>query len=211
MNYEVLLQLGLALLFGGLIGVEREYRSKVAGFRTITLITLGSTLFTLVSCSLGAGSSTDRIAAQIVTGIGFIGAGVIFKDSFGVSGLTTAASIWIAAALGMAIGFGKYEMATCALFLAIIVLALFEKIQDWIDSIHQVKIYRIVFHHDDYVTERGLMEAKLKTLKLKFKAKRSVRTEREVIFFYNVSGSEAELDVFSDYLICASKIKSFDE
>src|SRR5258706_14272096 len=140
---EVVIQLSLAVLFGAIIGFEREYRSKAAGFRTITMITLGSTLFTILSFKLGNEASHDRIASNIITGIGFIGAGVVFKDGLTVSGLTTASAIWVSAAMGMAIGIGEYITAACALALAIVVLALFEKVQDLIESFHQVRMYRI--------------------------------------------------------------------
>lgn len=92
----------VSIVCGGIIGFEREYRSNSAGFRTIILISLGSTIFTIVSRH-GAGTD-DRISANIITGIGFIGAGVIFKDKFSVSGLTTAAVIWTSAAIGMTTG-----------------------------------------------------------------------------------------------------------
>src|ERR1700760_4848757 len=99
MEYELIIRLFLSLLFGAVIGFEREYRSKAAGFRTITMITVGSTLFTINSYMLGAPGNPDRIASNIITGIGFIGAGVIFKDGFSVSGLTTASTIWASAAI----------------------------------------------------------------------------------------------------------------
>src|SRR5262245_32461881 len=99
-----LLKLFISLIVGGVIGAEREYRSKSAGFRTIILITLGSTLFTIFSIQIGSATSADRIASNIVTGIGFLGAGVIFREGSRVSGITTATTIWIAAALGMGIG-----------------------------------------------------------------------------------------------------------
>ena len=105
---DIILKLFLSVVIGGAIGAEREYRSKSAGFRTMTLICLGATLFTIFSQYIGAGGNPDRIASNIVTGIGFVGAGVIFKgDSFGkVNGVTTAAMIWVTAALGMGIGGG---------------------------------------------------------------------------------------------------------
>ena len=106
---DILPKLLLSILVGGAIGVEREYRSKSAGFRTLTLICLGSALFTIFSEYIGAGSNPDRIASNIATGIGFVGAGVIFKGDFGVNGITTAAMIWVTAALGMGIGAG-YRM-----------------------------------------------------------------------------------------------------
>src|SRR5215831_2847002 len=128
-----LVRVGAALLIGAIIGGEREYRGKAAGFRTMTLICLGSAMFTILSLKLGAHTSPDRIASNIVTGIGFLGAGVIFRDGIGISGLTTATSIWATAALGMAAGAGELGLATIGLILALVVLALFERLQDFIE------------------------------------------------------------------------------
>jgi putative Mg2+ transporter-C (MgtC) family protein len=89
----LLLQLLMVIVVGGLIGAEREYHSKNAGFRTMILICLGSFLFTTFSIHI-SGSSSDRIASNIVTGIGFLGAGVIFKSDNRINGITTAATIW---------------------------------------------------------------------------------------------------------------------
>jgi len=106
-DFEILYRLLISFGIGTAIGLEREYRSKAAGLRTMIMICLGSTIFTQLSISLG-GSNPDRIAASIVSGIGFLGAGVIFKDGLSVSGITTATTIWITAALGMAVGVGEY-------------------------------------------------------------------------------------------------------
>src|SRR5688572_3924863 len=103
----LLLGFFLVILVGGLIGVEREYRSKSAGFRTMILICLGSFLFTTFSIHISGGTD-DRIASNIVTGIGFLGAGVIFQSENRINGLTTAAAIWATAALGMGIADGLY-------------------------------------------------------------------------------------------------------
>ncbi len=114
----------LAVLFGGAIGLEREIRGKPAGLRTNVLICLGAAVFTLVSRYLGAGSgdSVTRIAAQVVTGIGFLGAGAIIQDRGGVHGLTTAATIWIVASIGMACGAGFFLLALTATILGVVVL-----------------------------------------------------------------------------------------
>src|SRR5688500_13497063 len=117
---DSLLKLGLALLIGTIIGAEREYKNKSAGLRTLILICVGSTLFTMLSAALGADNETGRIASNIVTGIGFLGAGAIMREGLTVSGLTTASSIWVTAALGRAVGAGEYYMAILA---AVIVLA----------------------------------------------------------------------------------------
>src|ERR1700743_1822320 len=105
---DIILKLLLAVLIGGVLGAEREYRSKSAGFRTLTMICLGATIFTIFSQIVGGAGNPDRIASNIVTGIGFVGAGVVFKGdgTTRVNGITTAAMIWVTAALGMAIGAG---------------------------------------------------------------------------------------------------------
>jgi putative Mg2+ transporter-C (MgtC) family protein len=103
----LLLRLLMVIIIGGLIGAERELKSKSAGFRTIMMICLGSFLFTTFSKYISP-LTPDRIASNIVTGIGFLGAGVIFKNNNRVNGLTTAATIWISAALGMGVATGQY-------------------------------------------------------------------------------------------------------
>src|ERR1019366_2719820 len=142
---EDTLKIVLSIIVGAIIGVEREYRSKAAGFRTITLISIGSTLFTIVSIKLGSPNSPDRVAANIITGIGFLGAGVVFKDGFSVTGLTTATAIWVTAALGMTIGTGDYKMAAEGLVLVLVVLSMFEYIQNLIDRLHRKRVYKIIF------------------------------------------------------------------
>src|ERR1700710_2826906 len=104
--YNDLIKVGLAVVCGGLLGPERQYKNKTADFRTIILICLGSAIFTMVAQHAGQVANLN-----IVTGVGFIGAGVIFKDNVGVSGLTTAAVIWISAAIGMSVGSGNYLLS----------------------------------------------------------------------------------------------------
>lgn len=103
----------LSLSLGVILGLEREMKDKAAGLRTITIISLGSTLFTIMSYKIGiiTDTETTRIASYIVSGIGFLGAGVIFKDGLSINGLTTASIIWAAAAIGMSIGFGHFSTA----------------------------------------------------------------------------------------------------
>jgi len=210
MEHDLILRLLLALLFGAIIGFEREYRSKAAGFRTITIISLGSALFTICSFKLGAPGNPDRIASNIITGMGFIGAGVIFKDGASVSGLTTAATIWIAAAMGMALGIGEYSIATITLILAIVVLSLFEKIQDWIDTFHQEKTYKVNFF-TDYEKPKSEVEKQITSLQLSFRIKRCLRTHDDITFYYTLSGKEKQMDKFTDFLLGFREVKSFDE
>ena len=122
---DAMLRLALAAAFGGAIGLEREYHHKPAGLRTNMLIALGSALFSMLSVGLGGGAgSPDRIAAQVVTGIGFLGAGAILRSGENIHGLTTAATIWVNAAIGMAAGLGSYAVAAGAAGLTLIVLAI---------------------------------------------------------------------------------------
>lgn len=100
----------MAVAAGVILGLERELKDKVAGLKTITIICLGATLFGILSYKLG-GSNPTQIAAYVVSGVGFLGAGAIFKDGSTVSGLTTAGIIWLAAAVGLAIGFGEFYLA----------------------------------------------------------------------------------------------------
>jgi putative Mg2+ transporter-C (MgtC) family protein len=121
----IALRLLLAAVLGGAIGFQREKAGKPAGLRTHMLICIGSALFTLVSIfGFGAGSDPARVAANIVTGIGFIGAGaIIFRSSDGyMVGLTTASTIWVSAAIGLAVGSGLYMAATVTTAIALVIL-----------------------------------------------------------------------------------------
>jgi putative Mg2+ transporter-C (MgtC) family protein len=129
---ESLLRLALAAVFGGAVGLEREFREREAGFRTHMLVSLGSALFTIASAYgfrdfLTHGGSlvrTDptRIAAQIVTGIGFLGAGAIIRQGLSIRGLTTAATLWVVAAIGLTTGAGYYSAAAITTLLVIVSL-----------------------------------------------------------------------------------------
>jgi len=120
---EQFLQLGLATLFGGAIGLERELGGKPAGLRTNILICMGSVLYTKLSITMAAGTADPtRIAAQIVTGVGFIGAGTILHARGAVVGLTSAATIWVVAAIGVALGARFYWEAAGTTLLVLVVL-----------------------------------------------------------------------------------------
>ena len=120
---EILLRLVLAVIAGGFIGLEREVVHKPAGIRTHMLVSLGSALFVLVTIDT-LPSEAARIIAGIATGIGFLGAGTIFRSKSEVHGLTTAASIWAVAGVGIAIGLGYYLMTLISVVLILIVLQL---------------------------------------------------------------------------------------
>jgi putative Mg2+ transporter-C (MgtC) family protein len=129
---EALLRLALAAALGGAVGIERELREREAGFRTHLLVALGSALFTIVSAYgfhafLTSGANVvradpTRIAAQIVTGIGFLGAGAILRQGLSVRGLTTAATLWVVAAIGLAVGAGYYGGALITTAIVLVAL-----------------------------------------------------------------------------------------
>ena len=127
---DVLFRLGVAAGLGAVIGLERELDEKAAGLRTHMLVSLGSALFTMVgaygfedfAANGGVGTDPSRIAAQVVTGIGFLGAGVIFRQGFTIRGLTTAASLWVVAAVGMAAGAGFWKGAVIGAVVGILSL-----------------------------------------------------------------------------------------
>ena len=133
MELEFLLRIFCAAILRGLIGLEREYRAKEAGFRTHFLVALGSALFMIISAYGFEGAlvsaehrlDVSRIAAQVVSGIGFIGAGTIIFQKNVVRGLTTAASIWVTAAIGLACGAGMYALAAFATLLVLLGLEAF--------------------------------------------------------------------------------------
>jgi putative Mg2+ transporter-C (MgtC) family protein len=138
MEIEIIYQLLLAIFFGALIGLEREYKGKEAGLQTYSLVALGTCLFTIISFELfnfflmKSGISFDplRIIQAIAIGIGFIGAGVIFRQASGVVGLTTAAGLWATAAIGIAVGAKFYLLAAFATFFAILILAGFGLLEE---------------------------------------------------------------------------------
>lgn len=121
---ELIQLLLLAALCGAVLGFEREVKQKSAGLRTNMLISIGAALYTLMSYELADGSGADptRVAAQIVTGIGFLGAGAILRTDAGIHGLTTAATIWVNAAVGVAAGGGEYHLAIIATIVTLVVL-----------------------------------------------------------------------------------------
>ena len=176
---EDALKLGLAILVGGLIGAEREFRDKSAGLRTIIFITLGSTLFTILSPKLGNDVHTARVAANIVTGIGFLGAGAIIREGTKIAGLTTASTIWLAASLGMGIGIGHYALALLSTLVILLILWLFPWFERGINHLRETRTYEIllplesqraaeiaqtfkqvglhVIHHKEHKTRDGLL------------------------------------------------------
>jgi len=122
---SILIRLGLSLLVGAIIGLDRELEHKPAGLRTMILVCLGSTVFMLIGATISIpGLEQGRIIAGVITGIGFLGAGAIIRTGADVQGMTTAATIWLVSGLGLAVGCGAYALAIITCLLSLVVLRL---------------------------------------------------------------------------------------
>lgn len=132
-----------ALIVGAIIGAEREYHDKTAGLRTIMLISVGSALFTIFSIHIGGTNDPARITAQIVSGVGFLGAGVILHQGRQVKGLTTAATVWLAAALGIGAGSGYLLFTMVTALLALFVLWALPVIETRLEASRMTRVYQV--------------------------------------------------------------------
>ena len=204
---DELIKMGISILLGGLLGLEREYQNKPAGFRTLALICIGATAFTILSIRLAGDSiSHDRIAANIITGIGFIGAG-IFKSGVNVYGMTTAATIWVTAGIGMAVGAGDYVLATVITGVTLVILSVFEYLQNKVDVLHKRRLYFISF--DGHVLDTHI-ENEMRKCKLKYKKLKEKRTINETSCTYEIFGRESHLDIFNEFLLETPEVKQFE-
>ncbi|RYD78818.1 MAG: MgtC/SapB family protein [Sphingobacteriales bacterium] len=209
--YTYLTEIGqviFAFVIGAIIGIEREFRSKPAGFRTMILICVGSCLYTILSKESNQ-VSPDRIASNIVTGIGFIGAGVIFKEGISVNGLTTAALIWITAALGMAIGYHNYPLTIVVSAIVVIVLFILEPVQRFIERFHKVKDYRIRTQ-DTEQRFRPELENFFKNNKLDFRLMKVAKDNNEAVYLYRISAPDRNYSKVEEFLIHHKNVTSFD-
>lgn len=178
MDNELIIQFLLATLWGGIIGAEREYRSKSAGFRTMIMISLGACFFTIISKWIGAPNNPDRIASNIVSGIGFLGAGVIFRGDNRINGITTAATIWVVAAVGMGIGAGYYFAAACSSVFMILTLAILPYLEQYIDTLNQAKKYSVLVVYQKDSIEK--IETVFATFKVNYRLVRAHKTEDKI-------------------------------
>jgi putative Mg2+ transporter-C (MgtC) family protein len=144
-------QITLAAVLGGIIGIEREWRGRPAGFRTNILISLGACLFTILSIEgfpvKGNAQDTARVAAQVVSGVGFLGAGALLQTRNKTKGMTTAATIWLVAAIGMAVGVGAYFLAVFTTLLTTVVLQLLRPVSKLVEE--EGRLHKRRVHDDD--------------------------------------------------------------
>lgn len=207
-SIEILLfRLLLVIVIGGAIGAEREYRSKSAGFRTMIMICLGSFLFTTFSIYI-SGSTNDRIASNIVTGIGFLGAGVIFQSENRVNGLTTAAAIWVTAALGMGIAGGYYALVGIATLAAIIALLMLTKLEEVIDRHNRSRTYRLTSSYSEGLIEQH--EKLFKDCGLSFQRLKQSKVGNNITGSWLVHGQEKRHNECIERILHDSTITEFE-
>jgi putative Mg2+ transporter-C (MgtC) family protein len=204
LDYVPYVQILAAFAAGATLGLEREYHNKPAGFRTMILITVSSCLFTILSNSWGG----DRIASNIVTGIGFIGAGVVFKEGANVKGITSAAIIWMAAAIGMCIGLQHYVLAAMVVVLVMMVLLALFKFETAFDNLHQMKSYEIRFVAEEYSI--GELESEFTGMHIKYLRTKTSKQMGVVLVEYNIEIHPGKRDQFESFLIRNQHITSFE-
>jgi len=205
---ENMIKLGMAVVMGGLVGAEREYQDKAAGFRTIILITVGSTLFTIFSMSMDPGFTRTRVAANIVTGIGFLGAGAIVREHGRIGGLTTAATIWLSAALGMGIGAGELRFVTASTAVVLIVLLLFPRLERWIDRIRESRSYKIVIGSGNVKSFEKINQA-FEDCALKILEHHQTKTETTIVGTWRVIGSPKNHDRLVEIMMKEKTVREF--
>jgi putative Mg2+ transporter-C (MgtC) family protein len=206
---ENLIKVGMAVLVGGIIGAEREYQDKAAGFRTMILITLGSTLFTIFSVSIDPDFTPSRVAANIVTGIGFLGAGAIIRQGGRISGLTTAATIWLCAAFGMGIGAGELVFVLASTAITILVLFVFPHLEARIDRIREARNYRIVLGTGDFKKLSKVEEA-IEKCSLRIFERHQGKTEKSIIGSWKTVGSPKNHNKFIMMMLKDKDVKELD-
>ncbi len=212
MNFitEDIIKLIISAGTGAIIGFEREYHSKSAGLRTMILISLGSTLFSLISMKLG--SDPSRVAANIVTGIGFVGGGIIFRDNSNgrITGITTAAAAWVTAALGMCVGVGHglYETGFVAMIFVVFTLYSLVPVQEIIKKKNTIRTYRIVCKFRDKSLKH--YEEKFEQFGLEAERGTQSKTNDKISGVWIVKGSEKNHEKAIKNLMNDNEILEFD-
>jgi putative Mg2+ transporter-C (MgtC) family protein len=208
MEEQDLNKLIISAVIGACIGLEREYKNKNAGFKTMVMICIGSTLFTIFSYKLGSPESHDRIAANIITGIGFIGAGAIFKDKDNmISGLTTATLIWIIAALGVGVGSGEFLFSILSAILVLSFLFAIPYVEKLIHKTHEVRNFKIWFND---VSDFDKIEQKTHSQKLNLYNVKHTKQNGMLVYSFSIGGNQHTLDAFTQLLLKDDEIKNFE-
>lgn len=208
MDLHIILKILLAAMLGGIIGLERELAHKEAGLRTNILIAIGSALITVLSFKIAAmtpGADPARLAAQIVSGIGFLGAGAIIQARFAVHGLTTAATIWTVAAIGIAVGCGFYLLAFIVTVFVVIVLTVFKLLLDYIEK--QKRNYVYLITTEEKASLLADLRHALTELNIKYSSARLNRRKGSYEFEVIFSTSENKNREFLDKVMLLQGVK----
>ncbi len=182
-TFEIILKLALACVLGGIIGLERESLARPAGLRTYTLVCMGSTLAMIVSLQMyyqfqaTVNADPGRIAAKVISGIGFLGAGTIMREGATVRGLTTAAGLWVVACIGLAVGAGMYAPAIVATAFILFILIYFFKIEDRFTGLREYKAF--VVNVDDRPGQIGKVGSALGEMEVLIKNIQLSRSDEE--------------------------------
>lgn len=207
--FDSLVKLGISILVGGVIGAEREFRVKAAGFRTIILITVGSTLFTIFSISIDPEHNRTAIAGNIVQGIGFLGAGAIIRDGGRIGGLTTAATIWLSAALGMGIGAGEFNFVLAATVAVLVILLVFPRLEHWIHRISEFRTYQIVIDGSKKNVYDKIQQT-FAACSLRIYEVNQKKTENSIVGKWQLVGAPKDHDRFVQLMLQDNDIEEFE-
>jgi putative Mg2+ transporter-C (MgtC) family protein len=197
----------LALVAGMMLGLERELKDKSAGLKTMSVICLGATLFSILSYKVG-GPENTRIASYIVSGVGFIGAGVIFKEGLNISGLTTAGLIWLAAAIGTSIGFGEFFLAATVMAAALILIFSSPFINRLIKSRRQIIQLEFELEKQHAILKDQIISS-IREKCLVSEKKPTESKEGIVKYRVEIEIAEAAISWLKEYLLQHEKIKAF--
>lgn len=198
-----------SLAAGLLLGLEREMKDKAAGVKTISIICLGATLFSILSLRFDPDRAT-ALAAYIVSGVGFLGAGVIFKDGVSISGLTTASIIWMAAAVGTAIGFGEFWLGGTFLLGSFAIIWITPLLNKLLDAKKQSKMLVISFAKHDYNSDNEVLRYLKDSCKKTTVQKVTLDKDRVVEVVIEIVIDKNEVGLLSRYLMEHPKVVSFN-
>ncbi len=206
LDYLDIIKLMLAILVGGMIGTERKYRDKAAGLRTMIFICVGATLFTIYSIKMG-GTSVDRtrIAANIVSGVGFLGAGAIIRDAGRVKGMTTAATVWIVAALGMGIGAGEFMFSMVTILIILVMLVILHPVERLVGYNRQRYYYRVICAID--MDKLKTLETLFDESGLRIKSHKRMKREGKLYITWDTVGPPAIHQQVSMTLLCDEDVE----
>jgi putative Mg2+ transporter-C (MgtC) family protein len=162
--HELVIRLGSALLLGSLIGAERQWRQRTAGLRTYSLVSVGAALFVLLAPLSGVQGESTRVAAQVISGVGFLGAGVLMRTGLTVHGLNTASTIWCSAAVGVLAGSGFYPAAFLGTTFVLVINIFLRPLADWVGRHAKKETAEHTIEYSIQVICRGRQESRVRTL-----------------------------------------------